>query len=151
MQTLMVTVDQATVVHISNISAILTQFWPNFLDPIFWGPWSVYRQHFFNQTSFDLNSFVPKIFLGHFSFFIWIKNVLDTLAIHSILTDYTRSISNLWYACPLSSTIQTIHCHQKSPSTLFNSYLLTLYVQFQATYLFSQRWVGWVGEWVGGR
>ena len=61
-----------------------------------------------------------------------------TLGVHLISTDYTWSISNLRYTClgwvdllypvPLQAT----PCHQKSPSRISTSYLLSICGQFQA-------------------
>ena len=62
-------------------------------------------------------------------------------------------MSNLPYTCPgwvdllFSGPLKATPCHQKSPSRLSITYLLTIYNQFQAATLLSRGWVGG-GEWV---
>ena len=52
-----------------------------------------------------------------------------------------------WDGSILGSATQSYPCHQKSPSRLSTSYLLTIYGQFQAASLLSLVGGGW---WVGG-
>ena len=52
-----------TFLHISNISAvILVQFWPNFLDPIFFGSWFLQTKMFLGETSSDPHFFNANFF-----------------------------------------------------------------------------------------
>ena len=66
-----------------------------------------------------------------------------TLAIH-LISPYTRSVSNFWYTCQCRvdllnpAPLQTIHCHQNSPSRLFTSCLLNFSGQVLAASLLSQ-------------
>ena len=57
------------------ISQLLqTQFWPNFWDPIFWGPWFLWTKIFLDKISIDPSnffySFLTQIFVGPNKLFV---------------------------------------------------------------------------------
>ena len=48
--------------YIQYLSFLLVQFWPNFLDPIFFGSWFLQTKMFLDKTSSDPHFFNAKFF-----------------------------------------------------------------------------------------